>query len=338
MDPSEEAKIDATHTRRFGVGMDVAFIGAGKMASTLLQQVDELPDVNVAAICDVDEGAAAEAAVPRDAAVFTDHQTMFEESDFAALFVAIPPFAYDDQPELAAEHGVDLFMEKPVGLRPEYAHEMARHLSDSDVITAAGYVFRYDEITEKASELIDGRTVGMLDGRYWSGLPASRWGYEMETSGGVINVNTTHLIDLLRYFADEPARVYAAGSSRIDREEIDYDDEITAIVEHETDVVSHVSASTTAPNWTVELDVIGDDFELHLDFTAQTLTGTVDGEDVEFDGECNRYRREVETFVEACRQRDQELVRSSYADAARTLDLNWAIIDAIDADGPVEVR
>lgn len=317
--------------------MDVAFIGAGAMATTLMECVDDVEDVGITAICDVDEAAAAEAADPRDAVTYTDHGAMFEEQEFDAVFVAIPPFAYDDQPSLAAQHGVDLFMEKPVGLRPSYARDVAAELEDSDIVTASGYVFRYDRITEKALELIGDRPIGLLDGRYWSGLPRSRWGHQMETSGGVINVNTTHVIDLLRYFAGEPAQVYAAGTDRTGTEGIDFDDAITSIVEHENDVVSHVSSSVTDPDWTVELDIVGDGFELNLNYAEQTLTGTVDGEDVVFDGDCDRYRREVEAFVEACRRRDQGLVRSSYADGARTLDLNWAVVDAVDSASPVDV-
>lgn len=318
--------------------MDVAFIGAGAMATTLMECVDDVEDVGITAVCDVDEEAATATADPRDAAVFTDHRAMFEERDVDAVFVAIPPFAYDDQPTLAAEHGVDLFMEKPVGLRPEYARDVAADLADSDVVTAAGYVFRYDRITEKALELIGDRSIGLLDGRYWSGLPRSDWGHQMETSGGVINVNTTHVVDLLRYFAGEPAQVYAAGTDRTGTEGIDFDDAITAVVEHESGVVSHVSSSVTDPEWTVELDAVGDGFELNLNYAEQTLTGTVDGEDVSFDGDCDRYRREVEAFVEACRQRDRDRVRSSYADGARTLDLNWAVIYAVESTGPVDVR
>lgn len=315
--------------------MRVAFIGAGKMATDLMECVDAIDGAQLTAVCDIDEDAATEAAEARGAEVFTDHEALFEDHEFDALFLAIPPFAYSNQAKLAVEHGVDLFVEKPVALRPPDAEAIEATIEDSDIVTSSGYVFRYDLITEQALELIGDRDVSLIDSRYWSGLLASDWGNEMEISGGDINIRATHLYDTVRYLGGDVEQVYAAGSRRVGTPEIDYDDAVTTTLEHENGIVSHVSSAVTAPSWTVEVDVVGDDFELRLDYADQSLSGVVEGEEVEYDGTCERYQREVETFVEACETRNQSLVRSSYADAARTLELNWAAIEAIDSDGPV---
>jgi myo-inositol 2-dehydrogenase/D-chiro-inositol 1-dehydrogenase len=317
--------------------MNVAVIGAGKMATTLMDCLDGIDGVELTAVCDIDREAAEREANPQGAAVFTDHEELFELLEFDVLFLAIPPFAYTNQPTLAAERGIDLFVEKPVGLTPEYAREIETTLATHDVVTSSGYVFRYDRITERAMDLIDGRTVSLLDGRYWNGLLASSWGNEMDRSGGDINVRATHVYDLIRYVGGDVARVSAAGSTRIGVSEIDYADSVTATMEHENGIVSHVSSSVTVPTWTVELDIIGDGFELHLDYTNQTLTGTIDGTPVDFDGSCNRYQREVEEFITACKTDDQQRVRSSYADATRTLELNWAVINSLESGHPVEL-
>jgi myo-inositol 2-dehydrogenase/D-chiro-inositol 1-dehydrogenase len=315
--------------------MRVAFIGAGKMASGLMECVDAVDGAQITAVCDIDEAAATAAAEARGAEAFTDHETLFSDHEFDAVFLAIPPFAYSNQAELAVEHGVDLFVEKPVALRPADVEAIEAAIEDSDIVTSSGYVFRYDLITEEALELIGDRDIALIDSRYWSGLLASDWGNEMDLSGGDINVRATHLYDTIRYLGGDVERVYAAGSRRVGTPEIDYDDAVTTTVEHENGVVSHVSSAVTAPSWTVEVDIIGDDFELRLDYAEQSLSGIVEGEEVEYDGTCERYQREVATFIEACAAGDQSLVRSSYADAARTLELNWAVIEAIDSDGPV---
>ena len=316
--------------------MREAFIGAGKMAGGLMDCVDETDGHDVVAVCDVNEEAARSAAGPRNAAVYTDHHTLFETAEFEVVFVAIPPFAYSDQIELAAEHGVHCFVEKPVGLHAEDARQWEAALAAADVVTSSGYVFRYDAITERARELVGDRSIALLDARYWSGLLASEWGNEMAKSGGDINVRATHVYDLLRYFGGEVERVFAAGSDTVGTPEIDYFDAVAATAEHESGVVSSVSSAVVAPQWTVELDVIGDDLELHLDYAAQRLTGEVDGEDVEFDGTCDRYQREDETFLRACEHDDQSLVRSSFSDATRTLELNRAAIEASESAGVVQ--
>jgi myo-inositol 2-dehydrogenase/D-chiro-inositol 1-dehydrogenase len=316
--------------------MRVAFIGAGKMASGLMDCVDEASGHEVVAVCDVNEAAARSAAESRGAAVYTDHYTLFETGDFEVVFVAIPPFAYSDQAELAAEHGVHCFVEKPVGLHVEDAQRWEAVLDTADVVTSSGYVFRYDAITERALELIGDRPIALLEAQYWNGLLASEWGNEMAKSGGDINVRATHVYDLLRYFGGEVERLFAAGSDAVGTPEIDYFDAVTATAEHDSGAVSNVSSAVVAPQWTVDLDVVGEGFELHLDYTTQQLTGEIDGETVEFDGTCDRYQREVESFLDACERGDQSAVRSSFADATRTLELNRAAIEASELGRVVE--
>ncbi|MCL7417785.1 MAG: Gfo/Idh/MocA family oxidoreductase, partial [Halalkalicoccus sp.] len=156
--------------------MEIGFIGAGKMAGILMEKVDTVDDASITAVCDVDEDAAREAAEPRDATAYIDHETLYAEESLDAVFVAIPPFAYDDQVSLAAEHEIDVFVEKPVALKPEQGRETLAAIEDCDIVTGTGYVFRYDEITEVALELLEGREISLLNGRYWSGLLDSSWG------------------------------------------------------------------------------------------------------------------------------------------------------------------
>lgn len=313
--------------------MNVGFIGAGKMASTLMERVDESDHATITAVCDVDEEAAREAAEPRGAATYTDHETFYEEGggDLDAAFVAIPPFAYDDQVALAAERGIDVFVEKPVALRPEQGRETLAAIEEAGIVTGTGYVFRYDQITEKASELLADREITMFTGRYWSSLLASSWGSKLDLSGGEIVTRTTHVYDLVRYLGGEVDRVTAASTDRIGTPEIDYPDATTATLEHENGIISTVSSAVTSPEWTAELDVVGDDVHLHLDYTTQELTGAIDDEEVRFELPTDRYGREVRAFLEAVRQGEADRVRSDYADAVRTLSLNWTVIDAAES-------
>lgn len=312
--------------------MHVGFIGAGKMASTLMKKVDDAEGATIAAVCDVEEDAAREAAEPRGADAYTDHRTFYDERpDIDAVFVAIPPFAYDDQVTLAAERGIDVFCEKPVALDPARGRETLAAIEEAGIVTGAGYVFRYDEITEAAIDLLDGREIALLDGRYWSGLLASAWGNELALSGGEIVTRATHIYDTVRYLAGDVEHVAAAATDRIGTEEIDYPDATTATLVHENGVVSSVSSAVTSPDWTAEVDVVGDGVSLTLDYTTQELTGSVDGEEIRREHPTDRYGREVEAFLQASRANDPSTVRSDYADALRTLSLNWTVIDAAES-------
>lgn len=317
--------------------MDIGFIGAGKMASVLMDKVDGVDDATITAVCDVEEDAARTAAEPRNAKAYTDHRALYEKEALDAVFVAIPPFAYDDQVTLAAERGIDVFVEKPVSLHMSHGRDVLSVIEDADIVTGTGYVFRYDEITDKALKLLDGRSVGLLAGRYWSSLLASSWGNELDRSGGEIVTRTTHLYDLVRYFGGGVDRITAASTDRIATPDIDYPDATTATMQHENGAISTVSSAVTSPKWTAEFDIVGDNVFLQLDYVTQELSGSIDGEDVHYQFATDRYGNEVEGFLEAVRQDDPGHVRSDFRDALETLSLNWTVIDAAESSEPAIV-
>lgn len=308
--------------------MKIACIGAGKMASILMEKVDGIAGATITAICDVNAGAATEAANAREATAYTNHHELYDNEPVDAVLVAIPPFAYEDQVTEAAKRGIDVFVEKPVALDPTQGRETLAAIENADVVSGSGYVFRYDEITERALELLGDRDIAFLDGRYWSGLLANEWGNEFDRSGGEIVTRATHIYDLVRYVGGDVKQVSAMCSDQTDIPEVDYPDTTAATMRHETGLISTVTSTITSPEWTAELDIVGDGAHLHLDYVTQELTGSVDGAAVHEELPTDRYGEEVAAFIEASRRGDPAAVRADFADGLRTLELNWAVIDA----------
>ena len=313
--------------------MDIACTGAGVMASLLLDAVDGIDDCTLVAVCDVDEGNARKAAEPRSAAVYTDHETMLAEHELDALLLAIPSFAHTNQATVAARQGIDLFVEKPVARTAEKAHEIRSAIEENDVISQTGYLFRYADITERARELVGDRTIGLMDGRYWGGIPGRQWGREKEKSGGGNVQLATHVFDVLRHFGGEVNSITTYGNRRV-RDEIDFEDVNTSSMEHANGIVSHVSTNCITPVGT-QVTLVGDGFELTLDYTADTLTGSVDGEEIRFEGRGRAVETEVESFVSAVERRDASDVRTDYADGMKTLELTLAANESLETGGPV---
>lgn len=313
--------------------MDIACIGAGVMASRLLDTVDDIDDCVLVAVCDIDEGNAREAADPRNAAVYTDHETMLDEQELDALILAIPSFTHTNQATMAARQGVDLFVEKPVARTTEKAHEIRSAIETSGVISQTGYLFRYADITERARELVGNRTVGLIEGRYWGGIPGRPWGRVKETSGGGNVQLATHVFDIIRYFGGEVRSISTYGNRRV-RDEIDFEDVNTSSMEHANGVVSHVSTNCITSVGT-EVTLVGDGFDLTLDFSDNVLTGSVDGEQIRFEGDGRAVETEVRAFVDAVKRRDTSDVRTEYADGAKTLELTLAANKSLESGEPV---
>ncbi|RKY60938.1 MAG: gfo/Idh/MocA family oxidoreductase, partial [Candidatus Latescibacterota bacterium] len=173
----------------------VGFIGVGGIARHHLGKLAGMEDVEFVAFCDVDEERAKWAASQYGGKAYTDYKEMYEREDLDAVFICLPPFAHTDQELLAAERGIALFVEKPLGLSAEKAEEVASVVRERGVISSVGYHFRYMEATDRAREFMEGREVGFALGYWIGGMPGVSWWRRMEGSGGQVVEQTTHIFD-----------------------------------------------------------------------------------------------------------------------------------------------
>lgn len=338
-----------------------AMIGVGGIGSVHLHTLAAADRADVVAVCDV-SGEAAEAAAERvDATAYTDHESMLaaEADGLDALFVAIPPFAHDGQEALAADHGLDLFVEKPLGLSRGSAERVAAAIDEAGVASQVGHMFRYAPAVERARELIADRDLALVDGHWIGGVPPSSWWGKKERSGGQVVEQASHVFDLVRYFAGEVAEVRAAGGRSVVDDAVDFEDAVSATMRHESGTVSHVATSCAAPDEDVAVRLVGDGVHLELSFdfegedpprSVATLSGTVDGDAVSFEPDGDAWSRELEAFLvavddDATPAADPDptpdgdaLLRSPYADARRTFELTLAVDDALGTEAPVPAR
>lgn len=319
--------------------VELAFIGAGGIASIHLDNLESNERADVVAVCDIDDERATAAAETHGAAAFTDHHEMYEEASFDAVVVGIPPFAHEDQERLAVEHGADLFVEKPLALDSETVRENAEAIAVSDRFAQVGHMVRYADSVQRAKELIGDRTVALVDGHWWCGIPgeADHWWRKKDLSGGQVVEQATHTYDAVRYFAGDVESVSAVGGKEVYDEELDFEDSTSASMRHETGAVSHVSATSTSARFSHGLSLTGEGFSLELDIGADSLVGTVDGEEIAFEGDGDTYGTEIEAFIEAVETRDESLLRSPYDDARKTFETTLAVERALETGEPQRV-
>ncbi|GGL37062.1 hypothetical protein GCM10009037_20740 [Halarchaeum grantii] len=320
--------------------VDIAFVGAGGIASKHLEHLTGNDRANVVAVCDIDESAADEWAATHDADAYYDWEALFDAGGFEAVFVCVPPFAHEGQELRAVEEGVHLFVEKPLALGREYAREVEAALRDADVITQVGHHFRYLECVEHARDLVADRSLATVYGQWVGGVPGSEghWWRRRERSGGQVVEQSTHVFDLVRYFGGDVARVAAEGDLRVREDALDFPDAVAATLHHEDGLPSQVTTSSASPSGDVGVTLVGDGVHLDLRVHENVCEGVVDGEDVRFEGENDGHHTEVDAFVDAVAAGDASLCRSPYADAMGTFATTLAVTEAVDADGKLAVE
>jgi predicted dehydrogenase len=317
--------------------VELAFIGTGGIAEWQhFENVEANEDCEVVAVCDIDEDAVAEAGDRFDAETFTDHHDLYEEADFDAVFVCLPPFAHEDQEILAAENGIDLFVEKPLALSNEKAEEILEAIEANGVIAQVGYNWRYSPGVEYAREVLEGREVGYAEGYWWGGVAGGEdhWWRHKERSGGQTVEQATHVFDTARYLLGDTDEVMAAGSHRIE-DLVDFSDSTSATIRHGNGAVSHVSTSCAAEEGKVGLEVVADGAT--LDITQDAVSGVVDGEEVEEEFDANPYARELDAFLEAVESGDDSAVRAPYRDAVESLALTLGVNESIESGESVDL-
>jgi predicted dehydrogenase len=319
--------------------MDVGFIGVGNIAGKHLENVHSAANARVAAVCDINEETAIEVAQTYEARAYTDYRSFYEKEKLDAVIVSIPPFAHEGQEIEAAKRGIPLFVEKPVTLNIEEAESIATHIDEASIVNQVGYVLRYDELTEKAQELLSDTEIGSAVGKYcYPGPPDVSWWRNRNKSGGQIIEQSTHLFDTLRYLIGDVRRVAAMGE-RSFFQSIDFPDTTGVVLEHSDGTISQVLSSLAVRDKVFELHVLGPDVDLSIDFIDRKLSGVVENEEIAFQSDQDPFRIEIESFLNAVESSDPTRAeRSDYSNAIKTLNLTIAVDESASTNSFVQVR
>lgn len=129
-----------------------------------------------------------------------------------AVFVCTPPGARGAVELAAAANGAALFVEKPVGLSAAAAGPLARAARDAGIVTAAGYMNRYRPSVRSARDALAGERVLGAVGFWVNAVYQVPWWADPRQSGGPVNEQATHLVDLSRFLLGEVTRVRAVPS------------------------------------------------------------------------------------------------------------------------------
>ena len=299
------------------MGLDVAVIGCGRMGRQRARAARAL-GAEVVALYDPDGARARElAAVAEGSAVVED----WRELDFGALdavFVCTPPSARGPVEAHAIDAGVPLFVEKPIGLSAAHAATTLETLDRASVLTGVGYMNRYRASVQAAREALRGEAVLGVSGCWAGGRYAVPWWGQEAQSGGPINEQATHLVDLARYLAGEIREVQAIADAASEAAAVN--------LRFADGVLGSLLYTCHARHKAIGLQIIGRDARVCLDGWDFRLRGD-DGR-LFPEGEADRdqiFEIEVAAFFDAVRKRSPAPILSDFRDAMRT----QRVVDAI---------
>ena len=312
----------------------IGFIGLGGMARNHLERLREIPEVQVVAGSELDPGRRQDVALKYGLRGYEDYKAMLDQETLDGVYVCIPPFAHDGQEAAIVERGLGLFVEKPVCLDPAYARRTAELISSRSAINAVGYMYRYLDVVEEVKRIVRASPIVAMRGFYFGPLPSTPWWKRVELSGGQIVEQATHVLDLMRYFAGEADFVSGEGYRGVmsDVDGYNIHDAATVNLHFASGTIANLmTACVLANQHCPGLEIITRGHRLWLDLPPRPAKLTqLDGVGLEFASGHDRFIKEDQAFIKAMLTKDQNLIRSDYLDAVKTLELTLIAQEAVD--------
>ncbi len=233
----------------------MALIGAGWVAREHLAVLKSLADIDLVGI---------------SSRTLSKAQTLADEFGIRNIYANIDSLVKKSQPDAllilvsedqifpvarkALKFGLPLFLEKPAGLNPKQNLQLAKEAQKRKVLTMVGFNRRYYSIFHQGLKIIrqHGPLLGVfIEGheRMWRVRDAKK--FSKKVLDHWIYANSTHTIDLLRFFGGEVKKVKAVSKRRFSEA---LGDQFAAVVEFKSGALGQYQAHWYSPGgWRVVL-------------------------------------------------------------------------------------
>lgn len=198
---------------------------------------------------------------------------LLSKNDFDVAIVAVPNVFHEELTIKLLEAGKDVWCEKPMAISVNSAYRMLMKSIETKRILKVGSNPRYFPNVLRAVELIRQGFIGkrILFFRGWIGneglhLLSKKWYAKKEMiGGGTLIDNGVHLIDLIRYLADEIIRCYSCKLATIKHNIKDLEDNAVTIYELANGGFAYIHSSWTEKSGYMYFEIHGDEGYIHID-------------------------------------------------------------------------
>ena len=315
----------------------LGFIGVGGIANRHIGVLEQFEDVAFVAFADPAEERAGAAAERFGACAYADFNEMLAKEQLDALYICVPPFAHGAPEQAAIGRSLPFFVEKPVAIDLALAERIAGAVAEAGILTGVGYHWRCLDTLDEAKALLADTPAQFLSGYWLDATPPPRWWWTQAQSGGQMNEQTTHLIDLARYLVGEVTQVFGLASHlpRRDFPELDVPTASTASLKFASGAIANIG-STCLLRWNhrVGLHIFADGLAMELT-DRDIMVDVGRGRPIRGAG-VDPVWREDRDFIDAVRGRENR-IRCSYAEALQTLRVTDAIRRSVETGQAVDL-
>ena len=320
------------HTTRVGI------VGCGYFGNFHLDILNKMEQVEVCALAAGNTQRLVETGKKAPGArLYADHHEMLDREQLDALFVCVTPARHDDIERYAAQKGVHLYVEKPIGLSMDEVSATADAIERAGILCSVGYQERYSCGMDAVKALLAKTQAGLVAGRWVGGMPAPLWWRQKDQSGGQIVEQCTHIFDALRFLFGEAQSIYTAAQKGLVTGVPSYDVEdcSTSTVLFQSGVTACVQTGCYCKStFEAGFDIYLPDEKIEYVW-GQCMRRRAGNHVDTLPFEAEPHAEAVRAFINAVQHRDAAPIRSSYRDAAKTLALTLSANESMRTGKPV---
>lgn len=197
----------------------IALIGAGSISHFHARAYKKLDNVELVAVCDINEDRAKAFAKKYGVAhTYTDYEKMLRRDDIDAVSVVTWNNVHAPATIAALRAGKHVLVEKPMAMNAGEAQQMLDEAKKANKVLMVGFVRRFGENTRALKTIIDRGDLGQIYSskvgfvRRW-GNPGGWFADKKRSGGGALIDLGVHIIDLARYLSGSPRPVSAYAAT-----------------------------------------------------------------------------------------------------------------------------
>lgn len=312
------------------MAFNVGIVGTGWVSGLHIEALKKIEDVAIRAISGRNTAKAGELVAGTGAVAYEHWQAMLDKEKLDAVFILLPPHLHGDLEVACAKRVKGVLVEKPIAADIHTAQRSLAAFQQANTIVSVGYMNRYRQSVETARCLLasaDNKVV-LVNGWWVGGMPGALWWRTLDQSGGQFVEQCTHLVDAARYIAGEITEV-SAFSAR------GFVTDVPGYTVDDAMVVNVRFASGAIGNFTTACHPQGFD-GIGLKLSSRTTQCSFSGWNLDLNierkdqaAESHKSQEDIFTvqdrlFIQAVRDNNPALIRSSYADAMQTLRVTLA--------------
>ncbi len=251
----------------------MAVVGVGFWGRNHVRVLDELSDVELIAVCDVDEQRANAISEKYGLKSYSESTEMYRKENIDAVTICVWSSKLAEEALKALKHGKHVLVEKPMANSVREAQRVLKMAESKKLKLSVGFIERFNPGVRRVKKAIEDGLIGSVVSA--TAKRVSKWPQRIGDVG-VVKDTAIHDIDIMRFVFDEdPTAVYArAGALQHERFE-DYAQIMLAFPNNKT---AFLEANWLTPYKVRKLTITGSNAIISLDYITQEMTIETSGQ------------------------------------------------------------